>query len=309
MSHRKKIALLYCGGLSNTVQSQGSLQRELAIYDELVMLADVRSFYIPGEHRRMEETQLQRAALQLEDLWDQFDGFVILMAYDQFVYEADLLSYMIGEVGKPVVCTTIDPASFDENNEIDSVARSQFISSIQAATGELGGCMIILGSAMMPASHVVIEEGRKTRLVSADDIIYGVINFGVQLTEHAPAFTGFPPELQLEYEQRVQFVHALDEGQQITTPSILSHIESLSVEQLEKIILAPALVIQEDSIALIEDSQIYEVTGLTECSAAAKFTWILGQMQRVNLTQREKARSLYEWMQFPMLNEFLTPAT
>lgn len=306
-ANNSTIGLFYCGGFNPAVNSTNTLLQELRHFDEIDLLADVQPAYMPSARPDAEETTLQRVALEVKKQWNTYDGFVVVFDQENFVYDADLLAYMLGPIGKPVVCIGVH-ASIEDSSSIANT-RYALMNAVQVARADFSGTAIIVGNAVMPATHVEIVEGRVHTYVSADKIIYATVNFGVQLSKHAPRRSSEVPVLQLDYEQRVQHIYELEEGQTITAPSIVEHVSSLTVEQLQELALAPTLVITDGVVLLLEDNQLQQITGLTEQSAAAKFVWSLGQMQRADLAKREKKRTLIEWMQMPMVNEFLMDAS
>lgn len=309
MLSRKRIAIFYCGGLSSAVKSQASLLQELRPFDEMDLIADISLHYVSVPRGRTAKTRLQQLALDIQKKWNAFDGAVVLFDYDTFVYDAGLLAFILDEPGKPIVCTSVEPLSVaGASSPLEhSEARAKFMNAIQGATGELGGCMFIMGSALLPATHVSIEEGRTLRFVSADNIIYGVITFGVQITEHAPPRTGNAPQLRLDYAENVQWLYSVEKAQHFLVPTVLDQIESLTATDIQKLIVAPTLLLQQDEITLFEDETVVDVQHMTMYGAASKFVWCLGQMNRSDLSAREQRRSLTEWMQLPMMDEFLLP--
>lgn len=311
MFTRKRIAIFYCGGLSSTVKNQTSLLKELQPYDEMDLIADISLHYVSlPQGTGTKYTQLQQLALNIQKKWNSFDGAVVLFNYDTLTYEAGLLAFMLGQPGKPIVCTSVEPpvtpSSFSPLHHSES--RAKFMNAVQGATGELGGCMLIVGSALFPATHVAIKEGRKLQFVSADNMIYGIITFGVQVTPYAPARTELPPEVRFEYAENVQWLHSIEQQQYFTVPTILDHIQSLTATELERLVVAPTLLLQNESILLFENNNIEEVKHMTLYAAAAKFVWCLGQMSRLDLSAIERRRSLAEWMRLPMMDEFLLSA-
>lgn len=302
---RKKIGILYCGGLKHNITSQGALDLAMQDFEELKFVSDVSFIYVPGALHQKEHSIYQRAALAIKEHWYKFDGFTIFMPEDNFLFNADLLAYMLGDLGKPVVCTPASPDAQEITSDRYSTIRQSFMSAVQGAGGDFGGCGFVVGRAIMPITHVAFEEGRTSRYVSADKILLATIGIGVKVTDYTNPRTEIPPHLQLAFEESIEFVREPEAGKPLLQPSVVEHVGSLSMQELEALALAPVLVLHENSVSLVEDHVLHELDALTPDSAAAKFSWCLGQIQRTDLLHEEKERTLHEWMKMPMLNEFL----
>jgi L-asparaginase len=64
-------------------------------------------------------------AQKIEENYNNFDGFVVIHGTDTLAYTASLLSFMLENLGKPVIFTgSIKPLSMMGNDAVDNLICS-----------------------------------------------------------------------------------------------------------------------------------------------------------------------------------------
>ena len=98
-------------------------------------------------------------AKDVEDAYEMFDGFVILHGTDTLAYTASALSFMLENLGKPVIVTGSQIPSFETRSD----GRDNFV-----------GALILAGNYNIPEVTVYFRHqlmrGNRTAKVSADNL-------------------------------------------------------------------------------------------------------------------------------------------
>jgi len=111
----KRVKLLYTGGTigmqedehGSLVPSPGYLTNELATMPEMSEMpsVDVQEFDPLIDSSDMDKKVWVKIAELIEANYFDFDGFVVLMGTDTMAYTASMLSFMLENIGKPVIFT------------------------------------------------------------------------------------------------------------------------------------------------------------------------------------------------------------
>jgi L-asparaginase len=137
---KPKIALIYTGGTIGMIKDYetGALKafdfkKLLKQIPELQLLdceIDTISFEKPLDSSNILLENWQNIASIIEDKYDAFDGFVILHGSDTMSYSASALSFMLENLGKPVVFT----GSQLPIGDLRTDAKENLITAIQIAS-------------------------------------------------------------------------------------------------------------------------------------------------------------------------------
>ena len=154
---RARVCLIYTGGtIGMTPLDSGSASRPrlksasfeeiLAVLSEAPGLGEAqgielgyRSFVDPIDSSDMGPHDWQTIAMAIEEHYDDFDGFVVLHGTDTMAYTASALSFMLRNLGKPVVVT----GSQLPMREARGDARTNLASSILIAAHPASGLPLI----------------------------------------------------------------------------------------------------------------------------------------------------------------------
>ncbi|VDN48989.1 L-asparaginase 1 [Petrocella atlantisensis] len=136
----KKVYIIYTGGTIGMIRTQkgyapqkGYMQKELDNISELK--ADIMPDYTIKEYEplldssNMTQQEWIKIAKDIESNYDNYDGFVILHGTDTMAYTASALSFMLENLGKPVILT----GSQIPLCEIRNDARENIIAAVQIA--------------------------------------------------------------------------------------------------------------------------------------------------------------------------------
>ncbi|WP_067145137.1 asparaginase [Pseudotamlana agarivorans] len=144
-SSKVKILLIYTGGTIGMVKDfkTGALKSFdfktlLDQIPELKLLdcdIDTVSFEEPIDSSNMNIDSWVQIAELIEDQYDDFDGFVVLHGSDTMSYSASALSFMLENLGKPVVFT----GSQLPIGDLRTDAKENLITSIQVASLQTKG--------------------------------------------------------------------------------------------------------------------------------------------------------------------------
>lgn len=130
---------------------------------------------------------------------DTVDGFVIAHGLDTIVYSASAVSFLLKDLGKPVIFTgSRFPSNEKEANSVYAnrkdiykntlggiEAKSNLINSVQAATMDIGEVCILFGKKLLRANRATQEDLFGADIFSSGEIEpLGEVNFGLDLEAH-----------------------------------------------------------------------------------------------------------------------------
>ena len=167
----KKICLLHTGGTIGMTRSERGYVPKEGYLEK--MLQDISDLYVPGMPRfelhelsplldssNMAVAEWNRIGGKIAELYDDYDGFVVLHGTDTMAYTASSLSFMLENLGKPVILT----GSQIPLCEIRSDGRDNLITSILiAASDEIKEVCLYFGGKLL--------RGNRATKMSADGLI------------------------------------------------------------------------------------------------------------------------------------------
>lgn len=145
MEHRPQILIVYTGGTIGMVEDaeSGSLipfdfESLLNFAPELKKIScdvDLSSFATPIDSSDMDVSDWQRIGEIIHNNYFNYDGFVVLHGTDTMSYTASALSFMLQNLGKPVILTGSQlPIGMSRTD-----ARENLITSVEIAATMQGG--------------------------------------------------------------------------------------------------------------------------------------------------------------------------
>ena len=149
MAENSTILLIYTGGTIGMIKDfeTGALKAfdfddllkhvpELKLLDHYI---DTYSFEQPIDSSNMSPAHYVSIASVIEENYDRYDGFVILHGSDTMSYSASALSFMLENLGKPVIFT----GSQLPIGDLRTDAKENLITAIQLAGLQRRGKMVI----------------------------------------------------------------------------------------------------------------------------------------------------------------------
>ncbi len=130
---------------------------------------------------------------------DSCDGFVITHGLDTILYTASALSFLLKDLGKPVIFTgsRFPPDQEEANSLIAShkdtykntlggiEAKSNLINAVQAATMDIGEVCLLFGSKLLRANRAsAVNLFGRDVFGSGEVDPLGEVNFGLELKDH-----------------------------------------------------------------------------------------------------------------------------
>ncbi len=154
---RKKVYIIYTGGtigMSKTKDGYSPLKGNME--KELEMIRELKNEEMPTYKFHEYEPLLDSANMNLKDWikiakdikenYDEYSGFVILHGTDTMAYTASALSFMLENLGKPVIITGSQIPLFEIRND----ARDNLIASMILATNpKLHEVCLYFGNTLM----------------------------------------------------------------------------------------------------------------------------------------------------------------
>lgn len=149
-----KICLLFAGGTIGMVPdaATGALKPAQDIKAILDVLPEIRKeidieveYLFNLDSSNMQPSHWEQIAQKIQKLYDQYDGFVVAQGTDTMAYTASALSFILKNLGKPVVLT----GGMMPLAELGSDARSNLTYALLVATMDFGEVMIVFGSKIM----------------------------------------------------------------------------------------------------------------------------------------------------------------
>ncbi len=140
---KKQILIINTGGTISSIKTHhgyeplpGHVEKALAqipamTHDDMPHYA-IKEYQPLLDSSNMTVHEWNRIAADIADAYDHYDGFVILHGTDTMAYTASALSFMLENLGKPVILTGSQiPLSEVRNDAVDNVVTSLWICAHQ----------------------------------------------------------------------------------------------------------------------------------------------------------------------------------
>ena len=113
---KKKVLILYTGGtIGMQATKQGfapapgllahCLQKSLQLQHDLIPEFTIKEYASLIDSSNMRPTNWMQIARDIYQSYHDYDGFIVLHGTDTMAYTASALSFMLRDLGKPVICT------------------------------------------------------------------------------------------------------------------------------------------------------------------------------------------------------------
>lgn len=145
-----KVLVLFCGGtIIMEEAANGSLiapdknsavKTLMNLEPNISKIADIDLEYIDNiDSANMEPHHWEKMAQVIFDNYDDYDGFVITHGTNSMAYTSSALSFILEDLGKPVVLT----GSQMPANIIETDARRNYINAVRVATQDIAGVFVV----------------------------------------------------------------------------------------------------------------------------------------------------------------------
>lgn len=174
----KKLLVIGTGGTIAAVQSKDGLkpahgtEELVSFFPEALLTADVECRTLFNlDSTNMQPRHWSEMAKEIGKQYDKYDGFVVMHGTDTMQFTAAALSFMLQNLGKPVVLTGSVKAMGDGND-----ARQNFVDSIiVAASGVPEVCVVFHGRIIRGCRARKITN-EATRITNENLDVYSSIN-------------------------------------------------------------------------------------------------------------------------------------
>jgi L-asparaginase len=160
--------------------------------------------------------------------YNNYDGFVVTHGTDTMAYTASALSFVLGDLGKPVCLTGAQiPGS-----RIETDARRNFVNAVRVATLDRAGVMLVFdGDIILGARSHKISESKLDAFGPINWGLYGEVRIDIRFSDSAKPRHDRPLQLQPGFESNIG-VYTLFPG--FPPSELIRHIER---EEVKAIIL------------------------------------------------------------------------
>ena len=242
-----RVLLIYTGGTIGMGRNPASgalepldfqrLVDNMPEFDAIPVRVDVHQFSSPIDSSDMNPRLWAQIATIIADSFDRYDGFVILHGTDTMAFTASALSYMLGNLTKPVILT----GSQLPIGQLRTDGRENLITSIEVAAARTTD-----GSPVVPEVCIYFSgrllRGNRTTKINADGFnAFDSFNYphladaGVDIVYHHERI------LQPRFDQPLQLQTAMDTNIMVFTlfPGIQESLvrNILEMPQLRSVVM------------------------------------------------------------------------
>ncbi len=179
MPSKKKILVIGTGGTIAAVETREGLrpayttEELISFFPEVNQIADIEGKQLFNlDSTNMQPHHWSEIAKEIEKQYEKYDGFIIAHGTDTMQYTAAALSFMLQNLGKPVVLTGSVKAIGE-----DSDAKQNFIDSVIVACSEIKEVCIVFHGKIIKGckARKITNEGTKINSEGLD--VYSSINY------------------------------------------------------------------------------------------------------------------------------------
>lgn len=307
MFRRTRLAFLFAGGSTtesvprpgSSVHGPRDVEPWLRRLAELDIIADIDGACIASGLAPVGLPEWQAMTAWIDRHYDAYDGFVIVHQLATLPLAASVLTWMLTDIGKPVVVTGSSLLSRREKRagvQADpwlvqhSSDRAGFINAAQVAVSDVGEVAAVVGNTIYRGSALIDLIGQPLEPIQRG--VLGRVDFGIRLAgqqlrrrrralrvrpifetnvitaEYIPGvdLTSMVP---IEPGPRGLFVSA--PGGDMNLPTLIGQLNQPRIKSLPTALYLT----RRPSIAL--PAHVVVVTGRDRSVAVLKFMWALGQ--------------------------------
>ncbi len=283
-----KILVLIAGGVFRGKHVLHALENKTEILHwcsdihELALIADVHFEYCFGGHGNQLAFDIGKTVSQkIASVYDMYDGFVIVSGMDSLEYLAASFSYAFEKLGKPIVFTAaglerrayVDPLTDDYFGELG--LRANIINAVHVGTLDIGEVVMVFGSRVYHAARGMREERS----------LLGDLHSERDMPSLRKRVSG-NPEIAWHFDDAVYYLRPYPEpplGKEMMRffsgffiNGAPHGLISKNFEERLRAAKLPIALHTEHSLEAQSDDSMILMSGVSEPSAAVKFSWVLG---------------------------------
>ncbi|MFH1236114.1 MAG: asparaginase domain-containing protein [Parcubacteria group bacterium] len=201
---RSKIGIIFCGGSGLQtasgsvieVRKKDEMTDWLKEVPELGIIAEAEPHFVfGGDASEVTPEIWQQLARKINEIYSTVDGIVITHGLDTVLYTGSMLSFMLQNLGKPVVLTS-SPLfkEMQSPQELEGLVadyrnlgvRANLINAFQVATMDIAEVVVAYGNRILRANQTV--KSIHPTINYFDDFadgLLGKVDFGIKLFPHA----------------------------------------------------------------------------------------------------------------------------
>ncbi len=163
-------------------------ERALALLEamepKLPFFADISYTFVDNiDSTNIQPEHWDRLTAEIEDNYDDYDGFVITHGTDTMAYTASALSFTMQNLGKPVVLT----GSQIPGSKIETDARRNFVNAVRVALSDMSGVYIVFDRKIISGTRATkVSESRLDAFESVSVPPAGEIRVDVRINPKTP---------------------------------------------------------------------------------------------------------------------------
>jgi hypothetical protein len=292
-----KIAFLYVPDQRPVFGNPQQLSAWMQSFSELDMLCHGTAFFVQPPEQNDGFQIIPAICQQIKKIYDDFDGFVIVLPRDRVLTISAILSLLVTRTGKPVVCTS-DYATGMQTRYRDyySIAfKGDLVNTAHVGSANIGTVVTMAGVEILhPALATVAYNDERPFLTSATNTLMGVVDFGIHLYPRTPKRSTATFQFQqwsLDAVQRVVIddhklaaVKAKDFAVRPDTRGLIAEISGVAPLSLLAALpqTIPVLITSDAGVQLSFNGAVLPLdTTYTNQAIAAQFTRALTQHKRL----------------------------
>jgi len=196
-----KITILFAGGASLQLENKEivsvlestDVEAWIDEFPELQLIADIDSVFVFPDGKEIATEDWNQLSKEIADRYNTSDGFVVLHPLDSMLYTGSALSFLLGNLAKPVVLTgsPLQPHMKSEKDVEGFMShyrtlgvRANLINAIQVATMNVPEVTILFGNQLFRANRARKSLSTSFNFFDTDDAdVLGTVDFGIKLKD------------------------------------------------------------------------------------------------------------------------------
>ncbi|MFA6512048.1 MAG: asparaginase domain-containing protein [Patescibacteria group bacterium] len=306
-----RVALLLAGGTAltnrpskgNVIEKATDVPLWVKQVQELRMVADFEPYFLFGENDvRVGPKEFVALAESIKELYDEYDGIVIVHHLQNIEYAIAAISLMIQQPGKPIIFTSSPYALHGTGTTATFLpvfsqyhglgVKANLLNALHIAVSDIRGVLFMFGNRLMSGLHVDRSTHEAMNpFTTIGDHTYGGVDFGLRLTtQRGPRRSTKKPVFKIGLEEQVQslgFQPSLALGLQTAiapkTKAVVLHMDGeqpldpASVADLTLLAKEKLVVFHGGSSQPVLPPGVIFAGNMTRSMAVVKTMWVLAQ--------------------------------
>lgn len=293
---KKKIALIYCGGLNNTASFNAvDLKKWLEKSFELTMMADITPFFLGNYSGADIKWDLaSEITCLIKNQYTKYSGFIIIHSLDNILFTSCLTSFMIQNPSKPIIFSC---DRLLKNKDDKLAVDPSILNAVQIATMPMGNVGLVLGNHLVKAVHAQFSWQVGTNfLASLHANSLAKIQFGISMNINSNKKKQEKIIFNTKYNSNIEIIDCYP-GKEF--PKISENVQGIFIKGYQDKIISSNWQLPKNIPVCVYSTNrhkiarnVIRVTDLTHETAIAKFIWALGQSKEISVLQKIMSSNL-----------------